>query len=128
LNDFAAGWQAGHPLTAAGALAGALLWEEQFLALPADALIWQTYTAASCTMGRYLEADGADSALRSSHAAMHAAAAHGPANAVYAQARASFLALLVERARAEENPNRAAATDAPAAVSGSGAPVAASRG
>ena len=103
LAGFTAKWDASRPLTAVGALAAALLWEEQFLALPAAPLLWQAHAAASCSAGGYLHLDGDTSAtLRRSHDAMHTAAIGGPMDPAYRQAREIFLGLLTGRARAKE--------------------------
>ena len=108
LHGFAAGWNGARPATAAGVLARALLWEEQFLALPPELAAWQAHAASQCVVGDYLgDIDGpTGAALRDRHAAMHAGAASGPRNQAYAMARDAFLALLVERVRGEEGAPR----------------------
>jgi hypothetical protein len=100
LTGFQAGRGARRPFTAAGALAAALVWEEQFLALPPGSLAWQEHAASGDAAAGY--PDGQASPLHDSQAAMLAAAIGGPADAVYRQARDAFLGQLIERVRAEE--------------------------
>ena len=91
------------PLTALGALAGALQWEEQFSALPADPAFWQRHAQARCASGSYLQGnDALPASLSESHDAMHAAAVAGPQDGAYRKARVRFLDLLIARAQAEE--------------------------
>lgn len=112
LGGFEAGWDAARPVTAVGALAAALLWEEQFLALPAGPLAWQAHLAASSAADGHLHLDGqTPAALHGSHAAMHAAAIGGPMDPLYRQAREAFLALLIERVRVEEHRPEAGMVD-----------------
>ena len=91
------------PRTALGALAGALQWEEQFGALPADPVFWQRHAHAGCASGSYLQGSGATlPGLTESHDAMHAAAVAGPHDAAYRSARVRFLDLLIAHAQAQE--------------------------
>jgi diguanylate cyclase (GGDEF)-like protein len=101
LAGFRARWDARHPATAAGALAAALVWEEQFLALPPGLRAWQAHAASGDAVGGYLGAQTLP-ALRDSQTAMLAAAIGGPADPDYRRARDAFLAQLIERARIEE--------------------------
>jgi len=105
-------WNAARPITALGALASALLWEEQLLALPSAPEFWQHHAKSGCATGSYLDAMLArDASLRPVHAehiAMHAAAMAGPHDAQYRRRRQRFIDLLIERVRIEE-PSRAAA-------------------
>jgi EAL domain-containing protein (putative c-di-GMP-specific phosphodiesterase class I) len=101
LSGFQAGRRARRPLTAAGALAAALVWEEQFLALPPGSLAWQEHAASGDASADY--PDGQASPRHDSEVAMLAAAIGGPADAAYRQARDAFLGQLIERVRAEEH-------------------------
>jgi hypothetical protein len=112
LEGFSADWNAACPVTAVGALATALRWEEQFIALPADSLVWQMHATKACASDDFLRHDGEVVALRSRQAAVHAAALGGPLDPVYRQTRDAFLDLLVERVRAEEPCSAANAADA----------------
>ena len=115
LGGFEAAWDATRPVTAVGALAGVLLWEEQFLALPPGPLAWQAHVAASGAAGGYLHLDGpTPAALHSSQLAMRAAAIGGPMDPTYRQAREAFHALLIERVRIEEHRLDAGVVDASA--------------
>ncbi|TPG10779.1 EAL domain-containing protein [Rhodanobacter glycinis] len=103
LAGFEAAWDATRPVTAVGVLAGVLLWEEQFLALPSGPSAWAAHAALSCAADGYLHLDGqTPTALHSSHVEMHAAAIGGPRDPAYRQARETFLAPLIERVRVEE--------------------------
>lgn len=103
LARFDSRWDAARPQTALGALAGALLWEEQLLALPPDPVFWERHARASCPAGGYLHGgEGGCAALDSSHRAMHEAATGGPATAAFRHARETFLDLLIEHARKQE--------------------------
>lgn len=103
LNAFGRRWDAGRPLTALGALAGAMLWEEQLLALPTESSLWRKHAEAPCATGSYLEhGSGFPPALLASHMAMLSAAANGPLDPVYRSKREQFVALLVDRVREEE--------------------------
>ena len=107
LTDWLARFQmqpdAGRPRTALGALAGALQWEEQFIALPADPAFWQRHAQASCASGSYLQGSEATlPRLVQSHDAMHGAAVAGPQDAAYRSARMRFLDLLIAHAQAQE--------------------------
>ncbi|CAM5431869.1 diguanylate cyclase domain-containing protein [Rhodanobacter lindaniclasticus] len=84
------------PCTSLGALAGELLWEEQFVALPAEPAFWAAHAERRCGPGEYLHAIGLDDSLGASHQAMHEAALKGPQDPEYRHARAAFLAKLVE--------------------------------
>jgi diguanylate cyclase (GGDEF)-like protein len=96
LRQFQAGWSATRPSTVMGALAGTLLWEEQLVALPPDALFWQRHAQADCACGGYLRrtCGGADTLIES-HAAMHAAAVAGPHDAGYQHWRQAFVSALI---------------------------------
>lgn len=110
LRGFTWRWDVARPATALGALAAALLWEEQLQALPADAAYWRQHAEAVCGSGAYLGcACDVDAELVEAHAAMHAAAASGPHDAVYRQQRERFLAMLIEQVRVEESRRDAAA-------------------
>ncbi|MDE2315392.1 MAG: diguanylate cyclase, partial [Xanthomonadaceae bacterium] len=101
-------WDAARPATALGALASALLWEEQFLALPSGPAFWRHHAEGGCASGRYLDAALSGSpGLRLAHAAhamMHAAALSGPHDPLYREQRKRFLELLIEQVRLEEQP------------------------
>ncbi|MFC5437880.1 EAL domain-containing protein [Rhodanobacter umsongensis] len=101
LAGFQAGWDARRPVTAAGALAAALVWEEQFLALPPGSLAWQAHAEAGDAVGRYPGGETSP-ALHDSQAAMMTAAIGGPADPVYRRTRDAFLAHLIERVHVEE--------------------------
>ncbi|MBB6188005.1 EAL domain-containing protein [Rhodanobacter sp. MP7CTX1] len=86
---------ASHPKTAAGVLAGILLWEEQFAALPADPMLWKRHAEISCA--RYLrDVEWVSEALLESHLAMGEASIDGPMHPAYRAARETFVALLSE--------------------------------
>lgn len=103
LAHFRADWDATRPRTALGALAGALLWEEQYAALPTDVVCWKQHAEASCSAGAYLQGGARiTDALVEGHARMHAAAFDGPDNPDYRRAQATFLALLIKHVQAEE--------------------------
>ncbi|MEO8748541.1 MAG: EAL domain-containing protein [Rhodanobacter sp.] len=95
---------AAQPRTALGKLAAALLWEEQFEALPQDAAIWRRH-ATGGQLAREQRAHGAQGnketppgcELENLRDDMHAAAVHGPGNVIYQQARARFFDLLAQR-------------------------------
>ncbi|BFI96162.1 MAG: hypothetical protein RSP_16720 [Rhodanobacter sp.] len=97
---------AARPATALGALASALLWEEQLLAVPSEPEFWRHHAECTCAAGRYLDlalrGDASLHELHAVHAAMHAAALSGPHDAPYRQHRARFLDLLIEQIRREE--------------------------
>jgi len=86
---------AGTPRSSLGALAGELLWEEQFLALPADPAFWRAHAHDACEPGHYLAGDERHAGLLRAHHAMHVAAAAGPQDRHYRKARGAFLAGLV---------------------------------
>ena len=102
LAGFRSGWSATRPVTALGALAGTLLWEEQLQALPHDAGYWRRHAEASCAPGSYLLHAPEEAALRDAHDAMHAATAHGPNDPQFRRLRETFLALLTARVQHEE--------------------------
>lgn len=112
LEGFHWGWDTSRPATALGALASALLWEEQLLALPAGPEFWRYHAEGHCATGGYLDAALAGGAnLRAAHAAhvaMHVAAAAGPHDPQYRQRRQQFLDLLIEQVRIEERLRAAA--------------------
>lgn len=110
-QDQLRGWLAGfqfypnvdHPMTALGALAAALFWEERLAALPTGPVFWTQHAEASFSLVSYLESgDLVSIELIESHAAMHEASGNGPADRAYRKARGQFLDLLVEHVRAEE--------------------------
>ncbi|WP_329742629.1 EAL domain-containing protein [Dyella sp. A6] len=94
------------PTTALGALASALLWEEQLLALPSGPAFWHHHAEGRCATGRYLESALAANpdlqAVHDAHAAMHEAALAGPLDPRYRQQRGRFLQLLIQQVRIEE--------------------------
>jgi diguanylate cyclase (GGDEF)-like protein len=91
------------PLTGLGALAGALRWEEQFIALPADRRFWSAYAKARCVSCEYLQdSEKASPALITSHQGMHTAAEDGPLDPTYRLQRQEFLSLLIENVLTEE--------------------------
>ena len=112
LSDFRWTLDAARPATALGALASALLWEEQLLALPSDVEFWRYHAEGDSATGRYLEAAlAAGASLQAAHAAriaMHAAALAGPLDANYRQRREHFLQLLIAQVRIEERTRPAA--------------------
>lgn len=95
LADYAACPGAQVPQTSLGALAGELRWEEQFLALPANPVLWAEHAQPDCLPGEYLASSTVDAALPMAHDAMHRAAMAGPGDAGYQHARDIFLGLLV---------------------------------
>ncbi len=111
LAGFRWNWDAARPATALGALASALLWEEQLLALPSAAEFWRHHAEGRCATGGYLDAalvtDANLHAAHAAHAAMHAAAAAGPHDPQYRRQRQRFLDLLIEQVRIEEQPRAA---------------------
>ena len=113
LAGFRRQWEAARPATALGALAGALLWEEQLLVLPPGPEFWRHHVENSCATGRYLDAALPDrpglQLTHAAHAMMHAAALAGPHDALYREQRARFLDLLIEQVRLEEQPRGGAA-------------------
>lgn len=84
--------------TALGALAGALRWEERFLALPPEPSFWLTHAHARCHAADYLHAAQCSEALMSAHQEMHEAATKGPADPDYRDKRQTFIGLLTQRA------------------------------
>jgi diguanylate cyclase (GGDEF)-like protein len=82
------------PRTSLGALAGELLWEEQFVALPADPAFWATHADRTCGPAEYLDVAGLGD-LGASHHAMHEAALKGPQDPFYRRRREEFLGALV---------------------------------
>lgn len=113
LDGFRWEWDAARPATALGALASALQWEEQLLALPSEPEFWRYHSECACATGRYLDSALPGNAslheLQAAHAAMHAAALAGPHDAQYRQHRARFLDLLIELVRLEEHSRDGAA-------------------
>jgi len=94
---------AAHPMTALGALAAALFWEERFMGLPATPTFWRKHAEASSALVSYLASgDSISASLIDSHAAMHEASVNGPMNPAYRKTRGEFIALLTEHVRAEE--------------------------
>ncbi len=89
--------------TALGALAGELLWEEQFVLLPAEPALWARHARVSCHPGEYLHGAALDVALGATHQAMHEAAMAGPFDPDYRRLREAFLALLTEHLLGEEH-------------------------
>ena len=83
------------PLTSLGALASELLWEEQFVALPAESAFWATHSGRTCGPGEYFHLADLDDSLGASHHAMHVAALKGPQDPHYRRLRETFLAALV---------------------------------
>ena len=103
LGSFRSDWDVTRPKTALGALAGALLWEEQLLALPPEFQLWQQHAGAICAAARYLrQQPRLPPALLASHKAMHTAAINGPLDPLYRSKREQFIALLVDQVRREE--------------------------
>lgn len=106
LDGFRWKWNAARPVTALGALASALQWEEQLLALPAGPEFWRHHAERTCATGSYLDAALAVNAnLReasTAHVAMHAAAVAGPHDAQYRRQRNRFIQLLIEQVQFEE--------------------------
>jgi diguanylate cyclase (GGDEF)-like protein len=104
LSEFRCSWDAACPKTALGALAAALLWEEQFIALPVDPVFWRRHAETSRVPGGYPHRDGRISdGLVDNYAAMHAASVDGPGHAAYRRARAKLVASLVEHVQVEEH-------------------------
>ncbi len=105
------GWLAGtrtsadaeHPITAMGALASALFWEERLTALPSHPTFWKSHAEATCALAHYLECgEGVSTQLVRAHAAMHEASVSGPADSAYRKIRSEFIDLLIEHVKAEE--------------------------
>ena len=105
------GWLAGphaaadadHPITALGALASALFWEERLSALPSQPTFWKSHAEASCALAHYLESGEAVSTrLVDAHTAMHQASVNGPADPAYRKIRSEFIGILIEHVKAEE--------------------------
>jgi diguanylate cyclase (GGDEF)-like protein len=108
LGSFRWEWDAARPATALGALASALLWEEQLLALPSGPAFWRHHAENGCATGRYLDAalpgNPGLQLAHAAHAMMHAAALSGPHDPLYREQRKRFLDLLIEQVRLEEQP------------------------
>ncbi|TAL87576.1 MAG: diguanylate cyclase [Rhodanobacter sp.] len=86
-----------HPRTALGALAGALRWEEQFAALPADRIFWQQHARQDCATGSYLAwSNQVSPELLRHHAAMHEASVAGPMDPLYRHQREAFVSQMIE--------------------------------
>jgi diguanylate cyclase (GGDEF)-like protein len=103
LSRFRPRWDADHPVTALGTLAGALLSEEQFVALPADPLYWMRHARASrASVSHSRHGAAIDVALSDSRTAMHAASIDGPLDPTYRRTREKYFAMLIEHALAEE--------------------------
>ena len=106
---------ASHPLTALGALAAALFWEERLMTLPASPIYWEPFASATCAPGSYLaQVNAMEADLSSTHAAMHTAACNGPLDPTYRELRTTFMAKLIEQVRHEER--RILVAAAPAAT------------
>ena len=101
LASFHHDWDASHPRTTLGMLAAALVWEEQFAALPADPAFWQRHAdhCVGMTVGPTV---ATRSALHAQRDAMRAASAQGPHCVAYRQSRERYFAMLVERTLLEE--------------------------
>ncbi|MBU6249457.1 MAG: EAL domain-containing protein, partial [Xanthomonadaceae bacterium] len=106
LDGFRCTWDATRPATALGALAGALLWEEQLLALPSAPEFWRRHAEGPCATGGYLAdamvGHAGLQAVHAAHEAMHEAAKDGPHDPMYRRHRERFLHLLIEQVRVEE--------------------------
>jgi diguanylate cyclase (GGDEF)-like protein len=102
LRAFRHDWDASQPRTTLGMLAAALVWEEQFAALPPEPVFWQRHAASylDMTSGHTLESPRCD--LCTQRDAMRAASAEGPHCVAYRQARERYFVMLVDRALAEE--------------------------
>jgi diguanylate cyclase (GGDEF)-like protein len=91
------------PITALGALASALFWEERLTALPSHPTFWTSHAEASCALVNYLEfGEGVSPRLVDAHTAMHKACVNGPTDPAYRKVRSEFIDLLVEHVKAEE--------------------------
>jgi hypothetical protein len=100
------------PLSALGALAGALRWEERFVELFDEPHSRERHVKAGGSAAEYLRGvDDVSTALRTSHDAMLKAAANGPFDPDYGLRRDRFLSLLVERALSEEHRHGHQGTD-----------------
>ncbi len=102
-----------HPVTALGALAAALFWEERLTALPPSSVYWRAHAQAECAPASYLRTgEHVSKSLVDAHGAMHEASVNGPADPLYRKIRARFIAILIEHVRAEEkrHPPELAAT------------------
>jgi diguanylate cyclase (GGDEF)-like protein len=92
------------PRTGLGTLAAELRWEEQFLALPQEPVIWLRHAQVCSEPGEYLgESMESGAALLGSRDAMHSAAIEGPSNPAYRHYRDQFLSLLIARIVADES-------------------------
>ncbi len=103
LLHFHAGWNISQPRTAMGALAAALVWEEQFVALPPDPEFWQRHAEAGCATVAG-DAFSAPDAVQFNEwrDAMCTAAATGPRNAIYRRSRQHYFTMLADRVRLDE--------------------------
>ena len=102
---FRPSWSATRPRSALGMLAAALVWEEQFKALPEDPAFWQRHAS----LGRLCHGQAADGAandgeenrpnpaLEALRDEMRAAAPNGPRDAAYRRASARYFELLAQR-------------------------------
>ena len=102
LGAFRHDWDASQPRTTLGMLAAALVWEEQFAALPAEPVFWQRHATSRVDMAAGHEAESARCDLCTQRDAMRAASAEGPHCVAYRQSRECYFAMLVERTLAEE--------------------------
>lgn len=102
LAGFKSGTQGTFPLSALGALAGALRWEERFLELFDEPHSRERHVRSGAAVGYLRAADNVPAALRATHDAMLEAAANGPFDPDYGRQRDLFRSMLVERALAEE--------------------------
>ena len=103
LAQFHAGWNITQPCTALGVLAASLVWEEQFVALPAEPAFWQRHAENGCAMVGGDDFTPVDAArFNQLRDAMCAAAATGPRDADYRRSREHYFAVLAERVRVDE--------------------------
>ena len=103
LAQFHANWSITQPCTALGVLAAALVWEEQFVALPPDPSFWQRHAETGCaTVGGNGFSSSAVARFNERRDAMCAAAATGPRDTTYRQSRERYFAMLAERVQIDE--------------------------
>ncbi len=103
LAQFNADWNVAQPATALGVLAAALVWEEQFVALPLDPAFWRRHAETGCALVGGDDFNAVDAArFNQLRDAMCMAAATGPRDAAYRRSREQYFSVLAERVRIDE--------------------------
>ncbi|NII09335.1 diguanylate cyclase [Oleiagrimonas sp. C23AA] len=104
LPNFRVPWHTQRPVTAMGALASAVVWEERLVALASESDLWGRFAASSCGVSAYLRHHPSmDDAFLHAHDELHARAAHGPMHPDFRRARDTFMEHLVAQVMAEEH-------------------------